>query len=138
MKIKIIIDTNCWISFILSKYSGNFPDFFNDNRIKFYFSYLLLNEIHNTLEYGRSKKRFNEENYRQFISFVDHSAAVIESTSVVNACRDPKDNFLLALAKDAGADYLITRDGDLLVLEKFENTVILTLSQFTEYIKPAI
>ena len=57
-----------------------------------------------------------------------------ESTSVIYLCRDPKDNFLLALAKDAGADYLITRDDDLLILQKFESTAILTLNQFIEII----
>ena len=48
----------------------------------------------------------------------------------ITICRDPKDNFLLALAKDAGADYLITRDEDLLTIKQFEKTIILTLEDF--------
>lgn len=132
LEIKVIIDTSWWISFILSKHSGGFPAFFDNRTVKIYFSHLLLNEIHDTLNYGRSRKRFNEKNYKQFLSFIDQSAAIIESTSEIDICRDPKDNFLLALAKDAGADYLITRDDDLLVLKKFEHTIILTLHQFTE------
>ena len=37
---------------------------------------------------------------------------------------------LLALAKDSKANFLITCDNDLLILEKFENTVITTLPDF--------
>jgi predicted nucleic acid-binding protein len=45
-------------------------------------------------------------------------------------CRDPKDNFLLALAKDGLADYLITGDRDLLSVKKFGKTQIVTLNEF--------
>jgi len=52
----------------------------------------------------------------------------------ITICRDPKDNFLLALAKDAGADSLITRDDDLLSIKQFEKTIILTLEDFIKTI----
>jgi uncharacterized protein len=44
--------------------------------------------------------------------------------------RDPKDDYLLALAKDSNADYLTTDDRDLLTLESFEGTVILSYQDF--------
>jgi putative PIN family toxin of toxin-antitoxin system len=131
---KIIIDTNWWISFILSKHSIKLPEFFLSEMIDFYFSIELLNEINNTLTYSRSKKRINQIKLQEYISFIEESAVIIDTTSLVPICRDPKDNFLLALAKDAGADYLITRDEDLLSLEKFENTFIVTLDQFLKTI----
>jgi len=56
------------------------------------------------------------------------------TTPLQNWCRDVKDNYLLALSKDADADYLITGDKDLLVLKQFENTLIVTLAQFLEII----
>jgi len=46
------------------------------------------------------------------------------------ACRDPKDNFLLALAKDGNADYLITGDDDLRSMNQFEKTIIVKLNEF--------
>jgi hypothetical protein len=55
---------------------------------------------------------------------------LIEIASTVEICRDEKDNFLLALAKDSKADFLITGDKDLLVLNVFENTKILTFTEF--------
>jgi uncharacterized protein len=50
-------------------------------------------------------------------------------------CRDSKDNFLLALAKDGKADYLLTGDKDLLELVQFGNTRIETLAVFLEETK---
>ena len=52
--------------------------------------------------------------------------------SEITICRDSKDNFLLALAKDAGADFLITGDKDLLSLKTFGNTKIISLNEFVK------
>lgn len=49
--------------------------------------------------------------------------------SVVQVCRDPDDNFLLALCQDAAADFLISGDKDLLVLGAFGPTRILTWAE---------
>ena len=59
-------------------------------------------------------------------------AHFIEVSSSIRASRDPKDNFLLALAKDGKADYLLTGDKDLLTLKKFGRTIIITISKFLE------
>ncbi len=48
-------------------------------------------------------------------------------SSDINECRDVKDNFLLNLAIDSNADYLITGDSDLLDLGIIHNTKILTI-----------
>lgn len=37
---------------------------------------------------------------------------LIEVESIVTICKDSPDNFLLALAKDSKADYLLTGDND--------------------------
>jgi uncharacterized protein len=50
--------------------------------------------------------------------------------SDVQICRDDKDNFLLNLAVDGKADFLITGDKDLLVLEKINKTKIITIKNF--------
>ena len=60
---------------------------------------------------------------------------LIEVESIVTICRDDKDNFLLALAKDGKADYLLTGDNDLLELKKFGKTKIQTLASFVGKIK---
>jgi predicted nucleic acid-binding protein len=54
---------------------------------------------------------------------------------VTNLCRDPKDNYLVSLAIDTNADFLITGDGDLLNLIKIGNTSVIRYSDFDKTIK---
>jgi predicted nucleic acid-binding protein len=55
---------------------------------------------------------------------------LVEVKSVVTECRDSKDNFLLELAKDSKADYILTGDKDLLDIAKFGKTKIITITAF--------
>jgi uncharacterized protein len=48
----------------------------------------------------------------------------------VKICRDPNDDMFLSLAKAAGADCIITRDEDLLVLHPFDKIPVLNTSDF--------
>lgn len=63
-----------------------------------------------------------------FDAFID----VVAVKSNGEICRDPKDNFLLVLAKDGKATYLLTGDKDLLEIQKFGSTKILTLTHFLD------
>ncbi|WP_345125583.1 putative toxin-antitoxin system toxin component, PIN family [Hymenobacter antarcticus] len=53
-------------------------------------------------------------------------------TSVAEWCRDPKDNFLLSLALDSQADYLVSGDEDLLVPGSVGSTSIVTLAALAQ------
>ena len=47
-----------------------------------------------------------------------------------NVCRDLEDDKILGLAINAGVDFIITGDKDLLVLKKFESIAIVTPREF--------
>lgn len=57
---------------------------------------------------------------------VDEAAAA----SLDPPCRDPKDNFILALALAAEADAIVSSDHDLLVLNPWRAIPVLTPAQF--------
>jgi putative PIN family toxin of toxin-antitoxin system len=50
-------------------------------------------------------------------------------------CRDPNDDFLLALAAVSKADYLVTRDTDLLVLGRHGVTEIIYPARFLQLLQ---
>jgi len=54
----------------------------------------------------------------------------VDVKSVIQLSRDEKDNFLLALAVDGIADYLLTGDLDLLELKAIGRTSITQLSTY--------
>lgn len=55
---------------------------------------------------------------------------LIEITTSVTACRDVKDNKFLELAVSGKADYIVSGDEDLLVLNPFRGIPILTPRNF--------
>ncbi|GHT26892.1 hypothetical protein FACS18942_05200 [Planctomycetales bacterium] len=87
-------------------------------------------ELLETLNELISKKRLIGSGSEQLLNRLYSKSELIKVNSVVLACRDADDNYLLALSKDGNADYLITRDKDLLVLKTFEKTKIVPLDEF--------
>jgi putative PIN family toxin of toxin-antitoxin system len=72
-----------------------------------------------------------EEKDRFLVSFKEISV-IVDTSSVVKDCRDPKDNKFIELAIDGSDDYIITITGDpdLLVLHPYRGISIVTPSQF--------
>jgi putative PIN family toxin of toxin-antitoxin system len=66
----------------------------------------------------------------QFLDLIEVVSDIIEINSEVDICRDPKDNFLLATARDGKAEFIITGDVDLLELGSFEGTKIIDYQSF--------
>ncbi len=129
-KIKIIIDTNLWISFLLTKKYDFIDVLLLKQKITLVFSEELMEEFVDVARRPKLKSFFLFSELEDLLQLIALHAEYCLVHSTVNACRDDKDNFLLALAKDSQADYLITGDKDLLVLEKFGNTRIITMSEF--------
>ena len=53
-----------------------------------------------------------------------------QTDSITPICRDSDDNLILACAKDAVADYVVTGDEDLLVLKNYEGIRIVNPREF--------
>src|SRR4030042_825208 len=53
-----------------------------------------------------------------------------QTDSIVPICRDLDDDLILACAKDAVADYIVTGDEDLLVLKNYEGIKITNPREF--------
>jgi len=123
---RVIIDTNLWISFLLTNDFSKLDKIFSDKRITLLFSQALLDEFLEVAQRPRFKKYFELTDLEELLLQITVQAEFIEVTSVIQECRDPKDDFLLALAKDGKATHLITGDKDLLRLKVFGETKIVT------------
>ncbi|WP_299014792.1 putative toxin-antitoxin system toxin component, PIN family [uncultured Polaribacter sp.] len=127
---KIILDTNLWISFLISKKFSDIDDLIENKGLILIFSNELLEEFIDVVNRPKFKKYFSKKDVEKILKYFDQFAELVKVKSKMNICRDKKDNFLLDLAIDSKADYLITGDKDLLILEKINKTEILTLSEF--------
>ena len=129
-KIKIIVDTNIWISFLISKDFPKLEALFNNNEIVFVFSDELVREFVEVAARPKFNKYFERKDIEKILDIMNNIGEIVKVKSRVHKCRDEKDNFLLSLAKDAEANFLITGDEDLLVIKKLLNTEILSYTQF--------
>ncbi len=131
---RVIIDTNIWISFLIGKQFTSMKELLITAIIQPIFSVQLLDELLITTQKPKLQKYFQKDKVDNLMIFLKEIGEIIESQSIVSDCRDPKDNYLLALAKDSNADFLITGDQDLLVLEVFNQTGIVTYQDFLKII----
>ncbi len=128
--LKLIIDTNLWVNFIISNKQNLLDPLLFTEKARLLFSKELIAEIQQTITKPKLKKYFETNALEEMLSTFEPFIDLIEVKSTVTICRDTKDNFLLALAKDGKADYLLTGDKDLLDLKKFGQTKIKTISSF--------
>ena len=132
--IKVIIDTNLWISFLIGKQLKSLKPLLVEQTIQPILSEQLLQEIALVTQRPKLQKYFPQSKVNELIDFLKIIGLSIDIRSEVSLCRDEKDNYLLALAKDSQADFLITGDKDLIVLQQFELTKIVTYQEFLQEI----
>ena len=132
---KIIIDTNIWISLLIGKELQDLKDLIVNEKVKVITTDQLLNEIRLVTSRDKLKKYFNHDKVLDLISLLDILADKVKIKKIDKVCRDPKDDFLLALSKESRANYLITGDKDLLDIKVYGRTKIVTVKQFKEKIK---
>lgn len=129
-KTRIILDTNLWISFLLSQEFSKLDKLLLNGKTKLLFSEELIEEFLNVVKRPKLKKYFAQSDVQKLLNTINEVAEFIDVKSNVSICRDEKDNFLLALALDGRADFLITGDKDLLVLKKIEHTSVVTIQEY--------
>ncbi|MHC5612579.1 MAG: putative toxin-antitoxin system toxin component, PIN family [Nostoc sp.] len=128
--IKIIIDTNLWISFLIGKELKQLQKLLVEETIQVVVSEEILEEIMLVTQRPKLQKYFPPNKVDELIQILRTIGLFINILSEVYLCRDAKDNYLLALAKDSDANFLLTGDKDLLEIAKFENTEIVTYQEF--------
>ena len=128
--IKVIFDTNVWISFLIGKRLAFIKNYISSGQITIITTEQLLKEIKEVTSRERMKKYFPQESVNELLELLETIAEKVEIIPTHFINRDPKDNFLLDLIDFSKADYLVTGDKDLLVHNPFKSATILTPANF--------
>ena len=128
--VRVIFDTNVWISFLIGKRLSFLKDYISSGQVKIIYCNQLLLEIKEVTSRPKLKKYFPANEVNEMIELIETIGEnfKIVSTHFIN--RDPKDNFLLDLIDISGADYLVTGDKDLIIHNPFKTAQILTPADF--------
>jgi len=133
--IRVIFDTNVWISFLIGKRLTKIKQYIVNKNITIVVTDQLLTELKIVTSREKLKKYFPKNSVTDLIELLEAIAEhiKIEPTHFIN--RDPKDNFLLDVIDFSKADYLVTGDKDLLELNPFKTARILTSTDFEQEIE---
>lgn len=132
---RVVVDTNIWISAIISENFNLLFETIVEGRIKMIYSSQLMSEFLSVVLRPKMHKYFSLNEIVVIRDFIREHGEYVKPVTKVLICRDPEDNLLLSLSADGSADYLLTGDKDLLVLGKFRNTEIITFSDFKRMMK---
>jgi putative PIN family toxin of toxin-antitoxin system len=129
-KKRVIIDTNCWISFLIGKRLAILVDLIVNESIDLIVCDDLLEEIIDVTRRPKFTKHFSESDVAKLIKFILSKSERYELEYKVHLCRDVADDYLLDLATISNADYLLTGDADLLVLRAIGKCKIIDIKTF--------
>jgi len=125
---KIVIDTNVLIStFVFKGFAAKIFEY-----CAVYENIILSNWILNELtEKLLNKFKIEPTDVDDIIQLIKDRATILEPINKLpNVCRDKDDNNILQLSEYAKANYIITGDKDLLILNSFNETIILNPRTF--------
>ena len=95
-------------------------------------SVAMLLELADVLNREKFDKYVTRDDRMHFMVSFLKVAEIIEIKETILVCRDPKDDKLLELAVSGNADFLVTGDQDLLVINSFRGVEIITPLEFLE------
>lgn len=117
---------------------GNLLEVLVDPKLELVSTKLLKAEIINVTQRPKFRKYFSEEKVKALMEWMDEVTTTVIIDKITPRCRDPKDDYLLELAVQSHAIYLVSGDNDLLVLQQVEGCRIMTYSQFIDEMKHSL
>lgn len=128
---KIIIDTNLWISFTIGKRLSALQSLLKNKRIEIYVCKELIAEYKDVSQRPKLRKYIQSDDIAATLELIRLYCYSIEiEKQAISPIRDCKDLYLLSLADTIKANYIVSGDKDLLVLKKHNHTAILDFNTF--------
>jgi uncharacterized protein len=130
-KTRYVIDTNVIVSSLLFENSISSEAFrYALKHGEVLLSTELLEELSDVLSRGKFNRFVTSEERDEFLETFVERAILIEVIEKVQECRDSKNDKILELALNGGAEYIVSGDKDLLVLNPFRDVKIVTPEEF--------
>ena len=127
---RFILDTNIWISYFLN---GTLDHFFNQalkKKLKIFTSDALIDELKEVIERRKISKYLIAPS-KEYIDFHKNSCTRIKHVKTFyQGLPDADDNFLIDLALEAKASFIVTGDKKLLEVKRVLGVQFISLNSF--------
>jgi len=128
---RFVVDTNVLVSALLMKKSvaRDCLDKAKESG-EILLSLEVIEELYDVLGRPAFDRYIGEDDRIRFLNLLVKESTLVEITEKIKECRDPKDDKFLELAVNGKADFIISGDGDLQVLNPFRNISIVSPREF--------
>ena len=130
---KILFDSNLWISFMIGKRLSSLADVLCRHDVDVYISEQQLDEIRNVIARAKFNKLIPDQTRYYFFEMVYDICFMTDIlVKAQSNIRDPKDLYLLSMAESVPVDYIVSGDRDLTDLKEHKGIPILKYSELLE------
>ncbi|MBO7481586.1 MAG: putative toxin-antitoxin system toxin component, PIN family [Bacteroidales bacterium] len=130
---KVILDCNIWISFLIGHQTDLIRKILTDIRFDVYVCSQLMEEINDVANRDKIRKYVAKNDLEDLFRLIAVFCKQVTIDCQTNATiRDPKDLYLLSFAECIGADYIVSGDLDVLDIHQHNNTRMIKLSEFKQ------
>ena len=130
---RCVFDTNILVSALLFRASvpGRAFEWALDKSV-ILVSEPLVDELEHVLDRAKFDQYVSREIREAFLVSLIRESRLVEIVEAVQACRDADDDKILELAVNGHAEFIVTGDADLLILNPFRGVRIVTPAEFLE------
>ncbi len=139
---KAVVDTTILVSallnFVIGGASHDLLLSAAEGKFELYLSDDILEETARVLLTGeriRKHYSYTDDDVVEYCRRLTALAAIISAVPEVRIVRDPNDDVIVACAIAAGADYVVTRDKDMLSLDHYEGVRFVTPEGFLKILR---
>ncbi len=135
---RIILDTNILISALIGQYTppDRLYEYWKEDKFDLVSCEQQLDELNRVSRHPFFRGRLKPYEVGNMINSIRRLASMYGNLPDVDLSPDPNDNFLLALAQIAKAEFLVTGDkSDLLKFERYKTTRIVTARALVEIVE---
>ncbi len=129
MALKVVIDTNVWISALINPhgYPARLRESFEQRLFQCVISAPMLEELIDVLKRPRIREKYNitAEEIEELVILIEERSETVLLTGGIDVCRDTDDNMVIETALKGHALFIVTRDDDV----KFDNNASSFLNQ---------
>ena len=133
--IRVVLDTNTLVSAVINvrfSVSQEIYQNFIDKHFLLIVSPPILAEVDEVLHRERVTRfhKRSPEKLREIMNQLTNLSYIVFGSTKVDVVRDPDDNKILSAGVEGQANYIVTRDEDLLNLKKYRRIKIITPEDF--------
>ncbi|MDD2716515.1 MAG: putative toxin-antitoxin system toxin component, PIN family [Candidatus Wallbacteria bacterium] len=127
---KIVIDTNVWISFLIGRILGGLEEKLVSRKIQILTSDEQIHEIIRVVTRPKFAQYFSREKVFEMLALITRLSETVVIEKRVFDCPDKKDNFILEIAVNGGAELIVTGDKDLLNMNPYQGIKVVNYKDF--------